>query len=163
MKFDFHNRTPPVHKMDATNGIQKKIFDMEKLVCILDFEKAAEQILPSNAYAYYRNGADDENVLAGNKAAYKWWYIKPRVLRDVRSRRLNTHILNGPVEFPIGVSPTAMQKLAHPEGELAVAKAVEQLGSVYIVSLFSTYSIEEIAAVAPRARKWLQLSMYKDR
>ncbi|CAG7725502.1 unnamed protein product, partial [Allacma fusca] len=108
--------------MADTNGTHKKIADLEELVCIPDFEKAAEEILPRNTYVYYKSGADDENVLAANKTAYNRLFIKPRALRDVSIRLLNTRILNGPVSFPIGVSPTAMHKLAHPEGELAVAK-----------------------------------------
>ncbi|CAG7826864.1 unnamed protein product, partial [Allacma fusca] len=62
-----------------------------------------------------------------------------------------------------GCSPTAMQKLAHPLGELGIVKAVEQLGSIYVLSTFSTYSIEQVAAAAPGARKWFQLCVFKDR
>ena len=50
------------------------------------------------------------------------WLLKPRVLRDVSVRNLSTFILGKPVSFPLGISPSAMQKLAHPDGELAMVK-----------------------------------------
>jgi (S)-2-hydroxy-acid oxidase len=54
-----------------------------------------------------------------------------------------------------------MQKIAHPDGEIGVVKAVEQMGSVYTLSIFSTCTIEEVAAAAPKARKWFQLSIFR--
>ncbi|CAG7785236.1 unnamed protein product [Allacma fusca] len=136
---------------------------MDKLICIPDFEQAASKILTSNAYEYYKSGADDESTLSDNKQAYQRWLIKPRVLRDVSSRKLVSTVLDGKVNFPVGVSPSAMQKLAHPEGELGMVRAVEQSGSIYILSTNSTCSIEEVAKAAPAARKWFQLYVFKDR
>lgn len=85
--------------------------------------------------------------------------------------------------MPIGIAPTAMQKMAHPDGELATAKgnnsildtnsiehskinyisAAEKLGTLYILSTIATSSIEEIAHAAPNGLKWYQLYIYRDR
>lgn len=65
--------------------------------------------------------------------------------------------------MPIGVAPTAMQKMAHPDGECANARAVGRAGSIFILSTLSTSSIEEVAAAAPETIKWFQLYIYKDR
>lgn len=67
------------------------------------------------------------------------------------------------MEWPLGIAPTAMQKLAHSEGELANARAAGQLGSVFILSTLATTSIEEIAQYAPDTCKWFQLYIYKKR
>lgn len=103
------------------------------------------------------------------------------MLRDVSQRTLTTTVLGKPVAFPVGVSPTAMQRLAHPDGECANVRgelfastgcinltipwntAAASMGTIFILSTISTSSMEEIAAVAPKARKWYQLYVYKDR
>lgn len=58
------------------------------------------------------------------KQKYNRWLIKPRMLRDVSNRNLSVVVLGKPVAFPVGVSPTAMQRLAHPDGECANARGV---------------------------------------
>lgn len=97
-------------------------------------------------------------------------------------RDLSTSVLGKPVSIPLGVSPTAMQKLAHPDGEIAAIKgehtsifldfslanifedlAVEESGSIYILSTQSSTSMEEVAAAAPNCRKWFQLYVFKAR
>lgn len=65
--------------------------------------------------------------------------------------------------MPVGISPTALQKLAHQDGELATARAAEKAQVIYIQSTMSTYSIEEVAQAAPKAIKWFQLYIYKER
>lgn len=87
----------------------------------------------------------------------------PRMMIDVSKRSLKTRILGRTIEMPIGISPTAMQRMAHPDGECASAKAAEKAGTVFILSTISTSSIEEVASAAPRAVKWFQLYIYKDR
>ncbi|KAF5296283.1 hypothetical protein FQR65_LT10279 [Abscondita terminalis] len=89
--------------------------------------------------------------------------IRPRVLRDVADRDLSVSILGEKVPIPIGIAPTSKQKMAHPDGECATAKAAQEKGTIFILSTFSNTSIEEIAKTAPSAIKWLQLYVCKDR
>lgn len=65
--------------------------------------------------------------------------------------------------MPIGISPTAMQRMAHPEGECANVRAAQAMGTIYILSTISTSSIEEVAQAAPNAIKWFQLYIYQNR
>lgn len=46
----------------------------------------------------------------------------PRVLREVSNIDMSTTVLGEKIEFPICVAPTAMQKMAHYDGEIATAK-----------------------------------------
>lgn len=78
-------------------------------------------------------------------------------------RNQSVNILGFNLKMPIGISPTAMQKLAHPEGEIASAKAAGKSGTIFILSSFSTTSIEEVGAKVPETIKFLQLYIYKDR
>lgn len=85
------------------------------------------------------------------------------------------------------IAPTAMQRMAHPDGECATARGLHQFtikkkevqfpheaffidgtaaaahNIVYILSTIATSSIEEIAAAAPNGTNWFQLYIYKDR
>ncbi|KAG1652501.1 Hydroxyacid oxidase 1 [Nymphon striatum] len=136
---------------------------MAVLVCIDDFERYAFQHLPRNALDYYRSGANDEQTLKDNRLAFSRLRLKPRVLRDVSKRCHETTILGDKIKFPICVSPTAMQRMAHPDGEVATAKAAESVGTAMILSTIATSSIEEIAEGAPSLLKWFQLYIYRDR
>ena len=89
--------------------------------------------------------------------------LLPRMMIDVSSRNMKTSVLGTEISMPIGIAPTAMQKMAHPEGECAAAKAAEKAGTLFIMSTISTSSIEEVAQAAPNALKWFQLYIYKDR
>jgi len=55
------------------------------------------------------------------------WVIRPRILKNIAARNLSTSILGKGISFPIGIPPMGLQKLAHPDGELALAR-----GRVYL-------------------------------
>jgi len=105
--------------------------DQKELVNVFDYEAAAREILPKLAYDYYRSGANDEITLHENHTAYERIKLKPRVLRDISKRDLTTTILGQTSSMPILVAPTAFHCLAHPEGEVATARAAGS--SVYTV------------------------------
>ncbi|XP_022096711.1 hydroxyacid oxidase 1-like [Acanthaster planci] len=133
-------------------------------VCLKDFEEIARINLPKNAFDYYQSGADAEQTLRDNEAAFRKYRLRPKHLRDVSNRDLRTSILGQEIAFPIAVSPTAMQRMAHPEGEVATARAATSLGTGVILSSWSTSSIEEVAAgCSPIGPRWFQLYVYKDR
>ena len=54
--------------------------------------------------------------------------FRPRFLRDVSKRDLSTTILGHKIAFPVCISPTAMNRMAHPDGELASAKGTKICG-----------------------------------
>ncbi|XP_071440603.1 2-Hydroxyacid oxidase 1 [Hetaerina americana] len=132
-------------------------------VCVRDVERLGTQLLPRASLDYYRSGAGEEQTLRNNREAFRRLRIRPRVLRDVSIRDLTTTALRKKVAVPFGIAPTAMHRLAHPDGEVAVARAAERMGAVFILSTLSTSSLEEIAEGAPRATKWFQLYIYKNR
>ncbi|XP_018325124.1 hydroxyacid oxidase 1 [Agrilus planipennis] len=136
---------------------------MSELVCVSDFEKEAFQNLPKNARDYYRSGAGLEKTLSENRNAFSELRIRPRFMRNVKTRDLSTTVLGTKVSAPIGIAPTAMQRMAHPGGECANAKAAEFHDVVFTLSTISTSSIEEVAKTAPNAVKWFQLYIYNDR
>lgn len=133
------------------------------LVGVHDYEQEAHRHLPRTALDYYRSGALDEVTLKENKEAMDRWYIRPRFMRDVSKRSLATTLLGHKVAVPFGVAPTAMQRMAHPDGEVATARAAGRIGAPFTLSTISTSSLEEVAAGAPNTLRLFQLYIYKDR
>lgn len=132
-------------------------------VCLEDFRKKAESVLEKSALDYYRSGAGDQYTLNRTKDSFKKLCIRPRFLRDVSKLDTSTTVLGCNVKWPVGIAPTAMQRMAHPDGEIANARAAGKAGSVYILSTLATTSIEDLAQGAPDTHKWFQLYVYKDR
>ena len=136
--------------------------DKKDLVNVFDYEAAARAILPKTAYDYYRSGANDEITLHDNHAAYERIQLKPKVLIDTSKRDLTTTVLGQTVSMPILVAPTAFHRMAHPDGEVATARAAGQAGTLMMLSTLSTSSIEEVMPEAT-GPVWFQLYVYKDR
>lgn len=128
-----------------------------------EFERLAADRLPQLVYDYYAGGADDELTVHENRRAWQRIQFRPRILVDVRERSLATTVLGHPVSMPILTGPCGFNALAHPEGELAVAKATASANTIQIVSTAATYSLEEVAQSAPDGHRWFQLYCYRDR
>ena len=126
-----------------------------------DFEAAARDRLPQMVFDYYAGGAGDEWTLRENRFSFDRWVLRPRVLVDVSDVDLRTSVLGQEVAFPILLAPAALQKMAHPDGELASARAAAKLGLPIVLSTVSTFSIEEVAETG--AARWFQLYVLKDR
>ena len=108
--------------------------------------------LPRVAYDYFASGAGDERTLADNEAAWARVRLRPRCLVDVSARDVSTTVLGRPVSTPVLVAPTAFQRMAHPDGEVATAKGAAAAGASFILSTRSTTPVEEVAA-ARRAQR----------
>lgn len=95
---------------------------MNNLVSLDDYEQQAHKLLPKNALDYYQSGAGNEQTLKWNRNDFNNYRIRPRFLRDVSTLDSEVNIFGSNISFPCGISPTAMQKMAHPDGEIANAK-----------------------------------------
>jgi len=102
-------------------------------------------------------------TLRENRDAFDRLRLRPRVLRNVQTVDMSTTVLGTPVPFPICVAPTAMQCMAHEDGEKATARACDHHQTLMTLSSWSTTSLEETMEAAPSGPKWFQLYVYKDR
>ena len=132
-------------------------------VCVADFERLAEERLEPGAFGYYAGGSGDELALAGNLEAWRALRLRPRVLVDVAEVSTATTVLGTPVSMPLLVAPTAIQRLAHPDGEPGMARAAAAAGTIMCLSTLATASLAEVAAAAPGAPRWFQLYVFRDR
>jgi 4-hydroxymandelate oxidase len=95
--------------------------------------------------------------------AFAGWQIRPRVLVDVGSVSTTTTLLGAEVSMPVLVAPVAFQQLAHPDGEVGMARAAAAAGTVMCLSTIATARPSEVAEAATAGHRWLQLYLFKDR
>ena len=126
-------------------------------------EDEARRRIGEMAYAYFAGGADRERLLGANVSAWGRLPLHPRVLVDVSGVRTATSVLGSPVEAPVLVAPTALHQLADPEGERATLRGAAEAGCAMVLSSLATVSLEEVAAAAPEALRWMQVYVLKDR
>ena len=135
----------------------------EQLLNIRDYERAAEERLDPATFGYIFGGAGDEWTMRENLAAFERWVLRPRMLVDVSEVTTATTVLGTETALPVLVAPTAYQRMAHPDGELAMARGAAAAGAVNCLSTLATATIEEVAAAAPEAGRWFQLYWSRDR
>lgn len=105
-----------------------------------DFERVAKTILSDQAWAYYSSAGDDEVTCRENRQAFGRVFFKPRILRPVGQVDMTTSLVQGTVDaaLPVYVSPAAMAKLGHADGELNLTRAAGLGGIVQGVSRCSS-------------------------
>lgn len=130
---------------------------------VMDYERLAAAAMPEGPLGYFAGGAGDERTLRENVAAWGRRRLRPRVLVDVGAVSTATTVLGTPIASPVLVAPTALQRMAHPDGEPAMARAAAGHGTVMTLSTLCTSTPAEVADAAPGAPRWLQLYVTRDR
>jgi 4-hydroxymandelate oxidase len=130
------------------------------LLNVWDYEAAAAEALPPGPLGYYAGGADDERTLRENVAAFERLILRPRMLVDVAACTTATTVLGHEVSMPILVAPTAFQRVAHPDGEVGMAAAARDAGTIMILSTLTTSTPAEVAEAG--SQRWFQVYVFKD-
>ncbi|XP_075744172.1 uncharacterized protein LOC119187728 [Rhipicephalus microplus] len=139
-------------------------FDATDMVVTTDdIERLAHAKMLPKVTTFYQDGADQQQTIAENLLAFKRLRLLPRVMRDVSTIDTECTLLGQRLSMPVGISPTALQKMAHPDGESATARAAANAGTVMVLSALSTTSMEDVACGAPGGVRWLQMEVVKDR
>ncbi|MCK5929560.1 MAG: alpha-hydroxy-acid oxidizing protein [Nocardioides sp.] len=124
---------------------------------LASLERHAAEVLPPEALGYIVPSAGGGSTARANVAAFEQWRIVPRMLRDHATRDLSTEVLGTPMAAPVLLGPVGVQTLAHPEGELATARAAAALGLTYVHSTQAGHSIEQAAEANGDGERWFQL------
>jgi isopentenyl diphosphate isomerase/L-lactate dehydrogenase-like FMN-dependent dehydrogenase len=132
-----------------------------ELLNVWDYEAAAVDLLDPAAHGYFAGGAGDEVTLRDNVEAFGRWQLRPRILAGLGEPSTATTVLGHDVSLPVLVAPVAYQRVVHPDGEIAMARAAAAAGTVMCLSTLSTATPEEVAATG--AACWYQLYVFRDR
>ncbi|THV74564.1 FMN-dependent dehydrogenase [Aureobasidium pullulans] len=135
----------------------------KNIFTIADLKREGSAKIPKMYRDYYNEGAMEMESLIENEQAYRRYKIRPRILVDVDKFDTSTEIFGVKVPFPLGFSPSAMHRLAHPEGELATSRAAASQGICMGLSSYSTTSLEEVAAQGTGNPYFVQVCVLKDR
>ncbi len=132
-------------------------------VNVEEFEALARGRLEQSVYDYFAGGAEDEVTVRGNREALQRRSLRYRVLVDVSRVETSTTLLGAPLSFPVILAPTALHRMAHPDGEKATARAAAAAGTLMTLSTVSSVALEEVAASAPSGLRWFQLYAFARR
>ena len=135
--------------------------NLSKCNNINDFRKLAKSKLPFPIFHYIDGGADDETTLKRNTKSFEDCDLVPNVLRGVENIDLSIKLFGKRINLPFFLSPTALQRLFHYEGEMAVGQAAETFNTFFGISSLSTVSASEISKLS--GPKIFQLYYHKDK
>lgn len=127
-----------------------------------DFRRLAQRRLPSPVFHYIDGAGDDEVTKGRNTSSFDDCDLVPNVLAGVESIDMSTTVMGKKIGMPIFLSPTALQRLFHWQGERAVAAVAERFNTWFGISSLATVSIEEVGA-AIKTPKMFQLYIHKDK
>jgi 4-hydroxymandelate oxidase len=128
----------------------------EEYVCLGELHEAARRTIAPEVWNFVDGGAGDEWTMGENERAFARWLFLPRMLSGIAGPDPSTSMLGFDLSMPLVVSPFGFDGLIHPDGHLATARAAAAAGTVFIVPMACTHSLEDVAAVAPDAPRLFQ-------
>ncbi len=128
-----------------------------------ELERAAAGRLTPGAYAYIAGSAGSGDTARENREAFRRWRIVPRMLTDVSSPSYASTVLGADLAVPFLLAPVGVLGIAHPGGEVAVARAAAACGVPMVLSTASCTAMEEVAEASGDGQRWFQLYWPKDR
>ena len=129
---------------------------------LADYQRAALAQMSPEALGYILGGAGDEITLTDNEAAWRRFALRPRMLVGASRCDPSVTLLGVQRAHPLIVAPTAFQRLAHPDGELAIARAAAATDTVMCVSTFASAGAASVAECVPEVARWFQLYALTD-
>lgn len=113
--------------------------------------------LDAATWDFLEGGAGHEVTLRGNRSAFDRIQLRTRVLSGIGHPDTSTTFLGIPLSYPVLTAPFGCDRLFHPEGHRAVARANESFGVASIVPEFGSFPFEDIRAAAPAAAAICQI------
>ena len=120
------------------NTIKRRL---NRVADVSDLRRMAQRRLPGGVFDYIDGAAEDEVTAGLNVSSFSNYGFRPRVLRDVATIDTSTTFLGKHLPIPLILAPTGFGRIAHSQGELAVARAAEKAGLPYSLSTMGTRSI----------------------
>src|SRR5689334_1564129 len=116
------------------------------VLCTDDYRAAARDRVDPLFWDYIDGGSGDELTLDANRRLFDAVQLRPRALVDVSTCDTSTTLLGSALPAPVVIAPTAYHRMVHPEGEVATARGAAATGTPYVVSMFASRTLEDVAA-----------------
>jgi lactate 2-monooxygenase len=127
-----------------------------------EWERKAEEVLAPGPFGYIAGGAGSESTVRANRGAFERYRLRPRMLTGNSERDLSVEVLGTQSPVPFLLAPIGVLSIAHPEGEVAAARAAAAVGIPFILSTAASHSIEEVAEAGGASPRWFQLYWVRD-
>ena len=111
-------------------------------------QRRAKKRLPGSVYGALIGGSERGLTYQDNMKAFGELQWAPHVAGHEAERKLDTTVMGIPISIPVLISPTGVQAV-HPEGEVAVARAAANRGTIMGLSSFASKPVEDVAAANP--------------
>jgi lactate 2-monooxygenase len=128
-----------------------------------EWEARAAERLDAGPFGYIAGGAGAEATMRANREAFERRRLRPRMLGAHTERDISVEVLGTQSPFPFLLAPVGVLSIAHPEGELAPARAAAAARVPFVLSTAASHSIEEIAEAMGDAPRWFQLYWVSNR
>ena len=152
---------PPTSTTSATsasrlNGDTSKLEDsqllsvkreelLKKCISVNDYQVAAKQLLSKPVYEYIASGTEDEQTLNENQMAFKRFFLRPRMLKNVKDVSTSISLFGQKLSMPVLITPAGVHKVAYQDGEISTTRAAKKIGTIMSLSQHATCTIEEIS------------------
>ena len=150
----------PVPREAPKAGFEAPQVDDPTMLNLHDYERAALERLSEQAHSYYVGGSMDERTLHDNRAAFGRRRLLPRVLTDTSTIDPSVSVLGRRWRTPLFICPTALHQLAHPDGELATARAAAARDVTLTLSTSASTDMADVAATG--CPRWFQVYLLAD-
>ncbi|HEY4269113.1 MAG TPA: alpha-hydroxy acid oxidase [Galbitalea sp.] len=137
--------------------------EFKGLASVGDFRAAAKRRLPKAIFDFVDGAAGDEYTLRSNEEAFQRYAFRPRVLTDVSKVDVGTTIFGKRSGLPLFLGPSGTQRIVSKDGEIAAVRAAAKFGTVYVLTVGASRSIEQVAEAGKGARLWFQLYLWQGR
>ena len=135
--------------------------ELARIFSVEEFEPLARERMPVEGYNFIAGAAGTGSAGRGNIEAYTRWRFRQRGLIDVSHIDTSVTILGRTIALPILFAPTALHRFAHPDAELATARAAEALGTTMVMSSGASVRFEDVGPTV--TKPWFQLYWFTDR
>lgn len=154
-------KEPPTENPKLVDSHEKP--PLNTVINAHDFEVIASRTASPKTWAFYSSASNDLITRDLNKTTFDRTFLRPRILRNVREVDTRSKIMGNEVDLPLFVSPAAMAKLIHPDGELAIARACESQRVIQGISNNASFAMKDITEAGPSADYFFQLYVNRDR
>lgn len=161
-KFEGQKHGSEAKSQRRTGPSHTKSPSMSQILSIVEMEQLALVTMSEKCISYYDSATDDEITKEENNSIYKSILLRPRIFIDCTQCSTATNFIGNHLSTPIYVSPAAMAKLAHPEGEAGIAAACSRWKALQIISKNASMSPSDIVQAGPNAIFAWQLYVLKD-
>lgn len=150
----------PIPSEAPKAGFEAPRVEDPSLINLHDYERAAAERLSEQAQSYYVGGSGDERTLHDNRAAFARRRFLPRVMTDTSRIDTSVEVLGRSWRTPLFTCPTALHRLAHPDGELATARATAARDMTMTLSTSASTDMADVAKVG--GPRWFQVYLLAD-